>query len=105
MTDRTRKIDLDLALVDPGAVFRTPEEVVVCETLTPDQRAEILRRWEYDARELDVAEDEGMRDGEPLLLDRITRALEALGYEADRDEAPPTKQGGVGSGHIHKTRR
>ena len=104
MSDDVRKIDLDLALIDPGAVFRTPEEVAACETLTPDQRAEILRRWEYDARELDVAEDEGMRDGEPLLLDRIARALEMLGYTVERNRSPPTKQGGVGTGQIHRTR-
>jgi hypothetical protein len=34
-----------------------------------------LNRWPCDARELEVAEDEGMRDGEPGLLDRVLRAL------------------------------
>ena len=97
------QIDFEQALLDPGAVFRTPEEVVMCEELTTDQRAEILCRWEYDARELDVAEEEGMSDGESSLLDRIAHALGALGYTAERDRPPPTKQGGLGSGKVHRT--
>ena len=97
-----QEIDFELALIDPAAVFRSPEEVVACEGLTPDQRADVLCRWEYDARELDVAEEEGMRDGESSLLDRIARALDTLGYSVERDRPPPTKQEGAGSGRVHK---
>ena len=70
--------DLERALLDPTAVFKFPEEVLQRADLSHGQKAAILRRWAYDARELEVAEDEGMRDGEPDLLDRVLQALREL---------------------------
>jgi len=70
--------DLERALLDPTAVFKGPEQVLQRDDLSGEQKAAILRRWAYDARELEVAEDEGMRDGEPDVLDRILQALAAL---------------------------
>lgn len=70
--------DLQRALLDPTAVFKGPEQVLQRDDLSREQKAAILRRWAYDARELEVAEDEGMRDGEPDLLDRVMRALDEL---------------------------
>jgi outer membrane lipoprotein SlyB len=70
--------DLERALLDPTAVFKLPEDVLKREDFSDEQKAAILRRWAYDARELEVAEDEGMRDGEPDLLDRVLRALDEL---------------------------
>jgi hypothetical protein len=63
---------------DPTAVCKLPEDALKREDLSDEQKAAILRRCAYDARELEVAEDEGMRDGEPDLLDRVLRALEKL---------------------------
>jgi hypothetical protein len=65
-------------LLDPSAVFRTPEQVLERDDLALEQKAAILQRWAYDARELGVAEDEGMRDGEPDVLDRVLRTLDQL---------------------------
>jgi hypothetical protein len=59
-------------------VFRTPEQVLERDDLALEQKAAILQRWAYDARELGVAEDEGMRDGEPDVLDRVLRTLDQL---------------------------
>jgi outer membrane lipoprotein SlyB len=70
--------DLERALLDPTAVFRTPEDVLQRDDLSREQKAAVLRRWAYDARELEVAEDEGMRSGEPDLLDRVLQALGQL---------------------------
>jgi hypothetical protein len=70
--------DPERALLDPTAVFKAPEQVLQRDDLSSEQKAAILRRWAYDARELEVAEDEGMRDGEPDLLDRVMRALDRL---------------------------
>jgi hypothetical protein len=70
--------DLERALLDPTAVFRAPEQVLERDDLSNEQKAAILRRWAYDARELEVAEDEGMRDGEPDLLDRVLHTLNEL---------------------------
>jgi outer membrane lipoprotein SlyB len=70
--------DLERALLDPTAVFSVPEQVLQRDDLSRGQKTAILRRWVYDARELEVAEDEGMRDGEPNLLDRVLRALDEV---------------------------
>jgi hypothetical protein len=87
--------DYDKALLDPGAVFSGPEEVLEDTVLSKAQKIEVLRRWEYDASELAVAEEEGMQDGEPSLLRRILLALDALTGGVDVSHTPPTKQGGV----------
>jgi len=90
--ERSEDPDVARARLDPGAVFATPEEVRDHPRLSLQEKADILRRWEYDARELSVAEEEGMGGGEASLLDRIEAALHALiGYpEADDrpDSAP-----------------
>ena len=87
--------DIDQALLDPTSVFRSPEDVLKANDITRDQKIEILRRWEYDARELQVAADENMAGSNSDLLDRVLKSLAELGYESDPDREPPTKQGGV----------
>ncbi|MGQ3486973.1 hypothetical protein [Roseovarius pacificus] len=85
---------LQKALLDPPDVFASPLEVLSDQDLTSLQKIEVLRRWEYDASEISVAEDEGMpvQDGE--LLQQIMLALEELGVEIDPRRRPPTRQGG-----------
>jgi outer membrane lipoprotein SlyB len=78
LTASPQASDLERALLDPTTVFRVPEQVLQRDDLSREQKTAILRRWAYDARELEVAEDEGMRDGEPDLLDRVLRALDEL---------------------------
>jgi len=74
--------DLERALLDPTAVFKVPEDVLQRADLSREQKAAVLRRWAYDARELEVAEDEGTRAGGPDMLDRILRALGQLDVPA-----------------------
>ena len=87
-------VDVDKALVDPALVFKTPEEVLADNELSREQKIEILQRWEYDVRELQVAEEEGMEGPQPITLDVVLRALRALGAAADTERSAPTKQGG-----------
>jgi hypothetical protein len=55
-----------------------------------------LKRWEYDAREMQVAEEEGFPAREPgCLLDAILAALHQLGAGPDIEHSPQTKQGSV----------
>ena len=71
-----------------------PSDVVSDLELTRDQKIEILRRWEFDAHELEVAEEEeeaGMRVLHPEMFDRIVKALHTLGAERDIEHTPPTK--------------
>ena len=85
-------IDVERAMLDPTSVFKDPEEVVANDELTRDQKIEILRRWEYDARELEVAEEEaGMLNRRPEMFDLFVQALHTLGAERDTEHTPPTK--------------
>ena len=85
--------DIDRALLDPTSVFKAPEDVLKARDITREQKIEILRRWEYDARELQVADDESMTGGSNNLLQRVLESLSALGYVPDPDKEPPTVQG------------
>ncbi len=60
--------------------------------ITRDQKIEILRRWEYDAHQLEVAEEEaGMTLRRPEMFDLVVQALHGLGAERDTEHTPPTK--------------
>ena len=84
--------DIKRAMRDPAKVFTDPSEVVADLGLTRDQKIEILRRWEFDAHELEVAEEEaGMTVLHPEMFDRIVRALHTLGAVRDTEHTPPTK--------------
>jgi len=85
--------DFEKALKDPTLVYHSPAEVLADNQLNDKQRLEILKRWEQDARELDVAQDEGMTGGESSILDDVLEAMETLGGVSESAEAP-TKQGG-----------
>jgi hypothetical protein len=86
--------DFEKALLDPGAVFKTPAEVVQKPDLSREQKIQILRRWEYDARELQVADEESMTGPQTIDLDAVLVALRSLGAPVEVDRAAPTKQGG-----------
>ena len=85
-------IDVTKAMLDPTKVFKEPKDVVASNELTRNQKIEILRRWEYDARQLEVAEEEaGMAVRRPEMFDRVVQALHTLGAERDTEHSPPTK--------------
>ena len=85
-------IDVAKAMLDPTMVFDDPSDVLADKDLTHDQKVEILRRWEYDARELEVAEEEaGMAVLQPEIFDRVVQALHELGVERDTEHTQPTK--------------
>ncbi len=85
-------IDVRQAMLDPTSVFKDPTDVVADENLSRDQKIEILHRWEYDARELEVAEEEaGMAVRRPDMFARVLEALNTLGVELDTEHTPPTK--------------
>ncbi len=85
-------IDLKKAMLDPTRVFGEPADVVANKELTRDQKIEILRRWEYDAHQLEVAEEEaGMAVRRPEMFDQVIQALHALDADRDTKHTPPTK--------------
>ncbi len=81
------------ARLNPMAVFLTPDTVLEHPRLTREEKIDILQRWKYDACELEVAEEENMAGGEPSTLERVLKALAALGVETDLEHPPPTKHG------------
>jgi hypothetical protein len=75
---KSQSFDLHAALLDPTSQFKSPADLIA--TGLPDHvKIEILKRWAYDAKELELATDEGMplpNDGD--LLQDIQSALVAL---------------------------
>ncbi len=66
-------------MLDPALVFSGPEDLLKRDELTREQKIEILRRWKFDAVQLQVAEEENMRSEQPSdILDRVLQALHAL---------------------------
>ncbi|MEL0438033.1 hypothetical protein [Phycobacter sp. K97] len=90
----TTESDMEQCLRDTSAMYRTPGEILTNRHLTKAQKIEILRRWEYDACEVSVAEDEGMAGQDGELLREILLALETLVGSLDSDRTPPTKRAG-----------
>jgi hypothetical protein len=89
-----KKVDVQKALLNPMSIFNDPMDVVRNEDITRDQKIKILRRWEYDARELQVAEEENMTGPDVSKLDLVLNALNILDAKIDRDHSAPNKQGG-----------
>ena len=87
--------DIERALEAPASVFASPEDVLTHAGLTKEQKIEILRRWQYEAVEIDVAVEEGMPGDDNLLLRRIMLALGALTGPLDLDHLGPNKQHGL----------
>jgi hypothetical protein len=83
--------DLDQALLDPHAYFRSPEDLLMEPQLPRRQKIELLARWAYDAVELAVAEEEGMGGGESSNLDRVLVALNEITGGFATERAAPTK--------------
>jgi hypothetical protein len=73
--DKADDMDIDLALLDPAAVFADPMQVATHGRLARAQKLEILARWEWDARLIEAAQAEGMPDGgEPSRLEEVLAA-------------------------------
>lgn len=84
------------AIKDPAQVFNCPEDVVEHPSLSPEQKIQILRQWEYDARELEVAEEENMAGGPTDQLSRILQAVASIEPDASIRPGVNSKQGGEG---------
>ena len=75
--------------------YDTPEQLRDDPSLSRDRKVDLLRGWEEDARELEVAADESMAGGEPSYLSRIREALRDLNAAEDTDDdGRPTRHGG-----------
>ena len=81
--------DLDRAFVNPASVFSSPHDVVRHPLLTIACKREILMRWAWDEYLVDLADAEGMPEGEPSRLDEVKAALRLVNAERSPDPAAP----------------
>lgn len=79
------------ALSDPSRVFDSPTDVAIDTRLTAEQKLSILERWELDARELSVAEEENMTDGERNRLGEVLSAKRLVLDAAGAGKKSPGK--------------
>ena len=85
------------ALHDPSSVFAQPSDVVTSKQFSLEEKLKMLLQWEYDARDLEVAEEENMpgpeAEGEGLLTE-VLDAIHKLSNKIDVEQSAPTKHGG-----------
>lgn len=89
----TTESELEKAVLQPWAAYKTPEEVLADRALNDSEKRRILESWERDARELAVAEEENMGGGEPNMLHRVLQALTQLPAQEEHPRGPATKHG------------
>ena len=75
-------------------IYSSPGAVCADASLTHQEKLNILRQWEYDAREREVAEEENMAGGPPDELAEVLAALRALEGQPDGEAIPTNKHGG-----------
>lgn len=94
MTDMVER-DIESILENPVGYFDKPADVVRDNTLSLDEKKQILDAWEEDARRLAVATEEGMGGGEPSNLAEVADAKVKLGPKGLDSQRPdtPTKAG------------
>jgi hypothetical protein len=79
------------ALRDPSRVFEEPKDVATDRRLTTEQKLSILERWEMDARELAVAEEENMAGGESSRLHEVLAAKQLVSVRTRSKKRAPSK--------------
>lgn len=89
--------NLEKALIDPSKVFKAPQDVLTHSGFSTADKIKILRRWEFDIREMEVAEEENMtvaNKHKKVHLDDVLEALHNLDSGLTTDDTSPTKHGG-----------
>ena len=78
--------DFDRALIAPEQVFSTPMDVVLTDSMTADQKLKVLKHWEINARDLQVASEEAMTGPQPSRLAEVRAAILKLCEQEKMDE-------------------
>lgn len=87
MSDKSTPMDLEQAKKNPAESFKRPADVLERQDLTRQEKIELLRQWEYDTLQLQVATDENMPPmaGRQTSLAEVRQALESLGAAHEQD--------------------
>ena len=78
--------DYDRALIAPEQVFKSPMDIVTTESMTPAQKLKILKHWEANALDLQVATEESMTGPGNSRLGEIRKAVNMLCEIEELDE-------------------
>lgn len=81
------------ALIDPASVYKRPDDVLNDNDLTRNEKIKILRRWEYDALEIHVTEEENMPGENGELLNDVLKALHDMNADYEMKQPSPTRYG------------
>lgn len=82
-------VDFDAAIQAPATVFARPADIVTAPGLTREQRIRLLRQWEWEALQLEVATEENMpgRNPDRTPLSEIREALKRVGATGEPGSA------------------
>ena len=88
------------AMGDVSRAFERPRDILASHDLSPEQKIKLLKEWEIDLRELQVASEENMTGDSSSgttaeLLRECRGALARLGAADGDGGGAPTKQGGA----------
>ena len=83
------QLNIKEALLNPASAFKHPKEVIDCGDLSREQKIEMLRRWEYDVRELQVADEEGMTAPRPKRSHWISFSMPCVSWAPPRMSSIP----------------
>jgi len=86
-------MSIDKAMENPADVYNEPGQVLTDASLTREEKIKILKRWEYDARVLEVAEEENMAGGVTSMLREVRKSLIELEGGGAAEDSVPTKRG------------
>ncbi len=86
------ELDKDKAQTNPSSVFDKPSEVVTNTELSHKEKTKVLQEWELEARQLEVATEEGMNNKtKPSALPEVKAAQRKIGAEPTDADSSPTK--------------
>jgi hypothetical protein len=90
----------DKLIADVSTHFSTPDELLVAEDLTREQKLTLLRQWEYDLHLMQVATEENMTGDAPPgnnaeKIREVHAAAEKLGAELDPESGGAAKTGAI----------
>lgn len=98
------RINVERALLNPAAVFSAPMDVVRHPRLSRQEKRDILRQWEWDARQIEAAQAEGMPEtGESSRLEEVLEAQRALAGPQPREGWVQRPSAGAQGAPAHAT--
>lgn len=89
--------DFDKIKLDPSSYYTSPRAVIDDSSFSREEKIEILHSWEYDLKQIMVAEEENMptKSGNNETLDEVLEVLNELTEQDEPGGSAPDKTGGI----------